>query len=92
MTNIYRCDICGAEFPSSYSCRMHEASHLTGEEEIKYMLIHSQEEYLCDYCDNSFYVYGCEEDCNFKDCAVKNNYKYFKPVEPLHNKRTSGGV
>lgn len=92
MTNVYRCDICGEEFLSSYECRVHEVSHLDGVEAIKYELIHSQEEIICDYCEHSYYVYGCEQDCKYRNCRSNNNYKDFVPVEPLHNKRANGGV
>ena len=88
----YECDVCGREFGSSWVCRSHEASHFFGVERIKYDLCHNQEEDICDYCEHSYYVYGCEQSCQFKNCSVGNDYKDFKPVEPLHNKRAHGGV
>ena len=88
----YECDICGQLFDSSRRCRVHEASHFSGLEKIKYELIHSQEEDICDYCGNSYYVYGCERDCEHKECSFINNYEDFVPVIPLHNKRAHGGV
>jgi hypothetical protein len=91
MTTKYVCDVCGREFGSPWVCRSHEASHFTGIERVKYDLIHDPEEDLCDYCDNSYYVYGCEQDCKFKGCSYNNNYIYFKPVEPFCNKRKHGG-
>lgn len=90
MKTIYKCDVCGREFGSSWVCRSHEASHFSGVERMKYDLIHDQEEDICDYCDHSYYVYGCEQDCKFKDCCFKNDYKHFRPVEPFCNKRASG--
>ena len=90
MTPIYRCDICGNEFRNPRECRAHESSHFDGVDKIKYILMHSQEEYICDYCDHSYYVYGCEQDCEHKDCGFINSYKDFVPTEPLHDKRTSG--
>ena len=88
----YECEVCGELFDSLRRCRVHEASHFSGAEKIKYELIHTQEEDICDYCDNSYYVYGCEQDCEYDDCGFRNNYKDFIPIEPFHNKRTHGGV
>lgn len=83
----YECEVCGELFDSSRRCRVHEASHFSVAEKIKYGLIHTQEEDICDYCDNSYYVYGCEQDCEHKECSSINNYKDFIPVIQLHNKR-----
>lgn len=91
MTTKYICDVCGKEFGSSWVCRSHEAQHFSGVERIKYELDWKQEE-LCDYCANSYYVYGCEQDCKFNDCNYDNNHKDFIPVKPIHNKRECGGV
>ena len=92
MTTIYKCDVCGREFESSLVCRSHEASHFTGVERQKYDLIHDHEADICDYCKHSYYVYGCEQDCDHKDCSMRNEYKDFVPAEPFHNKRAHGGV
>lgn len=90
MTTIYKCDKCGAEFRNPRECRVHETGHFHGIDKIKYDLIHNQEEDICDYCEKSYYVYGCEQDCEYKDCKYSNNYKDFAPTKPLHNKRRSG--
>lgn len=92
MTTIYKCDKCGAEFRNSRECRQHESSHYEGAGKIKYDLMYSAEERICDYCDHSYYVYGCEQDCSYEDCGFCNSYKDFVPVEPLHDKRQNGGV
>ena len=82
MRTKYECEFCGELFESSLRCRIHESSHFSGvEEQIKYNLIHSHEEYICDYCDNCYYVYWCEQDCKFKDCNFKNKFKDFKLKE-----------
>lgn len=91
MRTIYKCDVCGKEFGSAVLCMHHEAAHFDGVERIKYELS-AQGEEVCDYCKNSYYVYGCEQDCNYNDCAYCNNHKDFVPVEPFHNKRAHGGV
>ena len=92
MTTYYRCDHCGEEFRNARECRTHESSHYDGAEKIKYNLMYSSEECICDYCEHSFYVYGCEQDCSYEDCRFLNNYKDFIPVEPFHNKRNNGGI
>lgn len=85
----YVCDVCGEQFEYGVACRLHEAEHLSGDEKLKYQLIHSGKD-VCDFCDKSYYVYGCERDCEYKECRRSNNYKDFKPVEPFHNKRIHG--
>lgn len=87
MTTIYKCDTCGMLFGNSHECRNHEAQHFYGVDRIKYDLIHNQEENICDYCENSYYVYGIEQDCEYKDCKWSNNYKDFAQTDPFHNKR-----
>lgn len=89
MTTIYKCDTCGREFKSSKECRMCEASHMVPVDRIKYMIMLNCES-VCDYCDCSYYVYGCERDCEHKDCGHSNKYKNFVPTEPFHNKSISG--
>lgn len=91
MTTKYICDFCEKEFSSEWICRTHELSHLSGADKVKYEL-YSQGKEVCDYCFNSYYVYGCEQDCNYSNCNYDNNHKDFIPVEPLHNKRRNGGV
>ena len=89
MTTIYKCDTCGQEFKSSKECRMCEASHMAPADRIKYMVMLNCGS-VCDYCDKSYYVYGCERDCEHKDCRYSNKYKDFVPTKPLHDKSISG--
>ena len=89
MTTIYKCDTCGQEFKSAKECRICEASHMNPVDKIKYMIMLECKE-VCDYCDHSYYVYGCERDCEYPNCTYDNNHKDFVPVEPLDNKRISG--
>ena len=89
MTTIYKCDTCGQEFKSAKECRICEASHMNPVDRIKYMIMLECKE-VCYYCDHSYYVYGCERDCEYPNCTYDNNHKDFVPVEPLHNKRISG--
>ena len=89
MTTIYKCETRGQEFKSPKECRMCEASHMVSVDRIKYMIMLNCGN-VCDYCNHSYYVYGCEQDCEYKDCRHSNNYKDFIPTEPLHDKSISG--
>ena len=70
---------------------MHEASHMSSTERIKYLIMLECMD-VCDFCEHSYYVYGCERDCTHNNCNRNNNYSDFVPVNPLHNKKISGGV
>lgn len=88
MTILYRCDACGEEFIDKDACFIHELSHINISDErlVKIILYKGQEP--CDYCEKSYYVYGCERDCG---CKVPcNNYDQFVTVEPLHDKSIAG--
>lgn len=89
MTTIYKCDTCGQEFKSAKECGICEASHMAPVDRIKYMIVLNGGE-VCDYCDNSFYVYGIERDCEYNDCLYDNHHKDFVPTEPLHDKSRCG--
>lgn len=93
MKTKYECDVCGQQFNSPEECDAHECTHLGLDYNlvIKTALLIKQVD-VCDYCDNSYYVYGCERDCEYKECSFINNYKDFAPTEPFHNKRAHGGV
>jgi hypothetical protein len=88
MTTLYKCDTCGQEFTDKDMCFIHECSHIENENERLIKIILHEGEEPCDYCEKSYYVYGCERDC---ECKVScNNYNQFVPVEPLHNKSITG--
>ena len=59
MTTLYKCDFCDKTFYNSKECRNHESDHFDGVEKLKYTLLNNHEIDICDYCDNSYYVYGC---------------------------------
>jgi hypothetical protein len=89
MTTIYKCDTCGREFKSPKECKMCEVSHMSTVDRIKCLIMFNCGN-VCDYCDNSYYVYGCEQDCEYNDCRHSNNYKDFIPTDPLHDKSRDG--
>ena len=88
---IYKCDYCKKEYDNFNDCVACEMTHMTELEKLKTQ-IHLNEEFLCDYCDHSYYVYGCELNCSCKECHGDNGFKDFKPVEPFHNKSMNGGI
>ena len=82
MFTKYVCSYCGKEFIDEGLCRYHEMV-----EHGKYNEVAA--DYLargknpCDFCDNAYYVYGCEFNCKYKmDCKYNNGYKHFKGKEP----------
>lgn len=89
MTTIYKCATCGRKFKSSKECRICEVAYATLVDKIKYVIMPNRES-VCDYCNNSYYVYGCEKDCEHRDCGHSNSYKDFVPTKPLHDKSIAG--
>lgn len=90
MTKTYNCDYCRRIFGDETECRLHEMGHLDKNGQIKYDIIHIQKKDVCDFCEHSYYVYGCERDCGIKDCGYENCFKHFVPCEPLHDKSRNG--
>lgn len=91
MKIFYECEYCNKTYSDYYECLTCEMSHMSYDEQIKTKL-HGAGATVCDFCDHSYYVYGCERDCEYKNCDHTNDFKHFKPVDPLHDKRASGGV
>lgn len=87
MKIVYECEYCGKQSFSQSKCAEHEKSHLTEPKRTLYDIVYNGND-PCDYCDYSYYAYGCGRDCSQK-CR---NHSMFKPVEPLHDKRSRGGV
>ena len=83
MNTIYECEHCGKQFYNQTCCAYHEILHLKDVEKMKYYIMNCTTEDLCKYCGHVYYVYGCEQECNFKDCNRANNYKDFKRSELL---------
>lgn len=91
--NCYQCSICKKIFYNLNEAQVCELSHENNEiDKLKKRMYFSGVD-ICNYCDYSYYVYGCERDCNhYANCNKKNNYKNFKPVEPFHDKSKKGGI
>ena len=88
MTVIYRCDFCKKEFKNLEECRQHE-QYAHNNCAIKETLVAANK--VCDYCNNSYYVYGCERACQFETkCNRSNKYFYFQLVDPYHDKSIAG--
>ena len=78
MTIKYCCDYCYEQFDNKNKCMRHEESHLDDMDKFKYHILYVNKESLCKYCKNVYYVYGVEENCQYKDCGPMNCYKDFK--------------
>lgn len=91
MIVFYKCDYCGGVYKNREDCMKCEMSHMPKDEKIKTQLI-DDGEFVCNYCEHSYFVYGCEQDCDIVGCYHYNNWPKFKPVVPLHNKKAHGGV
>ena len=78
MKIIYECEYCHKQFNDKHQCETHELLHFNSDERTKYY-IHSKMGYrFCEYCANSYLVYGCELDCQYKDCCLDNHFQDFK--------------
>lgn len=82
MIIIYKCEECGKQFigrESFQNCLTHEGICKNDEiGKIRRELLKTLAE-PCGYCEESWYVYGCERECNKKDCNNYNEWKDFKP-------------
>ena len=78
MKTLYECEYCGKQFTDKNTCLRHEESHLDDMDKFKYHILCVNKESLCKYCKNVYYVYGVEENCEYKDCCSENCYKDFK--------------
>lgn len=84
MRIIYECSHCGKQFNNISECMVHEIteSHMENDPYVKEYIVRNEED-VCKFCDNAYYVYGCELDCQYKECNSTNYYKDFKRSEPL---------
>lgn len=75
----YECDYCHKQFDNMDECQVHEVDeHIENPaDKFKYITINMLNDSVCSYCKNQYYVYGCEPDCQHKDCGYNNNYKDF---------------
>lgn len=89
MTITYKCDFCGREFKTKRECAICEISHMTYENAVKNMILAYGKE-PCGYCEHSYYVYGIERACKYKECQCDNNYCNFTPTDPFQDKTGRG--
>lgn len=79
MKVIYKCEFCDKQFDNANVCKYHEMLHLNSIDKFKYYIRNVECQDLCKYCARVYYIYGCEQNCQFKDCAAQNNYMHFIP-------------
>lgn len=78
MKVIYECETCHQQFTNKDDCIRCELSHIVNKDErYKYYVINAMGENICKFCENAYYVYGCELNCSYADCNSSNNYKNF---------------
>lgn len=82
MIYMYKCEECGKTFTGHnafFNCFTHENT-CKGDSvgKLKRELLKTLAE-PCGYCQESWYVYGCERECNFPKCNNHNDWKDFKP-------------
>lgn len=76
----YECDICSQLFHTKHMCKRHELDHFKDLRKTESEL-NRVGRGVCEFCDHCYYVYGCEAECNFKDCSYANAFKDFKLKE-----------
>lgn len=77
MKIIYECETCHQQFATQDDCIHCEYSHLDNYDNYKYYLMNAKGDNICKFCNNAYYVYGCELDCSYTNCNRTNNYKDF---------------
>ena len=82
MITIYKCEECGKQFTGGnafYNCLTHESvCKLDNNGKLKRELLKTLAE-PCGYCNYSWYVYGCERECDKPQCNYMNDWKDFNP-------------
>ena len=73
----YICSYCQKEFIDKRTCEHHEMVVHGGYDDVAAAHLTFGRN-PCDFCNNAYYVYGCEFDCEYKmDCKNRNGYKHF---------------
>lgn len=97
----YLCSMCHTIFKNESEALMCEERHLsnnmkeegfTHEQVYRlYNLIESRNADPCDYCKNAYYVYGCEQECSFRNngecfsCGPTRGKRFEpKPIEIIN--------
>lgn len=97
----YGCTCCGTVYNREIDALMCEERHLLDGEKDKYSrydlirifnLIESRGSDPCDYCEHAYYVYGCEQECSFRNsgkcfsCGLDRGKKFDPKVEDIVKK------
>ena len=59
---MWQCERCGAVYNTRRAAEECEKGHFPS----------------CSVCEHVYYVYGCEEECMYRNECIKNNYRKFK--------------
>ena len=77
MTELYRCDKCKKIYQSRNDAILCEMLDSGWEEGIAKIIASGLDP--CEFCEEQYYVYGCEPDCKYrKECNVHNKFKNFE--------------
>lgn len=97
----YACTCCDTVYEREIDAIICEEHHLLDGEEDKYSrydllrifnLIESRNVDPCDYCENAYYVYGCEQECSFRNngecfsCGLNRGKKFEPKVKNIVEK------
>ena len=98
----YLCSMCNTIFKNENDALICEERHLSNNMKTEgftqeqlyrlYNLIESRNADPCDYCKNAYYVYGCEQECSFRNsgkcfsCGPDKGKKFEPKVEDIVKK------
>lgn len=68
----YYCSYCDKEFPDKLACLVHEKmEHIGYSKDVSEII--SLGRTPCDYCAKAYYVYGLEQNCQYRDKCLPNH-------------------
>ena len=97
----YECTCCDTVYNREIDALMCEERHLLDGKDDNYScydlrrifnLIESRNADPCDYCKNAYYVYGCKQECSFRNsgkcfsCGPDRGKKFEPKVEDIVKK------
>lgn len=77
MKILFACEFCGAIYETSRGAMKCEFSHsnlfLNDSNNLSNFCSFYLNKDICDFCKHAYYVYGCELDCQKKECQMNRN-------------------
>jgi hypothetical protein len=83
----YECRICGNLFLKEERAIICEKSHFNGLSDLDKgkMLAEHSGKFVCNFCKNAYYAYGCELACKFEGKCHTGTYKSFILLDKYKN-------